>query len=170
MLHIAGIPATGKSTFGRWLQKERGFLHVDVEAPGVLYRLQLESPWLKLFQENSASAFISQLRQLATDVVLDWGFPPTYLPQVTLLQKEGVEAWWFTAQTDIARARFVERGTVPLRAFEVQMSAIQERWHEIKAAFSPRIMETLHKGRGHLSPDQIWSEMERIRTQPNQSI
>src|SRR5712691_7552921 len=35
---ISGIPASGKSTFCRWLEEKKGFLHLDVEEDGVLDR------------------------------------------------------------------------------------------------------------------------------------
>jgi shikimate kinase len=31
ILFLAGVPATGKSSYGRWLEENHGFIHVDVE-------------------------------------------------------------------------------------------------------------------------------------------
>jgi hypothetical protein len=46
---IAGIPASGKSTFGKWLAKTHGFIHVDMELPQTdpssLRAMGLESEW-----------------------------------------------------------------------------------------------------------------------------
>jgi len=43
---ICGIPGTGKSTFARWIEEKKGFLHLDVEKQGALQRASVESAWM----------------------------------------------------------------------------------------------------------------------------
>src|ERR1700720_2354910 len=52
---IAGIPASGKSTFYRWLEEKKGFLHLDVEKPGVLDRYGLATAWDALFDAGASA-------------------------------------------------------------------------------------------------------------------
>jgi hypothetical protein len=54
-LLISGIPASGKSTFCRW-PEEKGFVHLDVEKPGVLERHDLATSWNDLFRVGASAA------------------------------------------------------------------------------------------------------------------
>jgi cytidylate kinase len=59
---ISGIPASGKSTFCKWLAEEKGFLHLDVEKTGVLDRYGLATAWATLFDASvTAAPFIEAL-------------------------------------------------------------------------------------------------------------
>src|SRR6266436_5041485 len=49
---ISGIPASGKSTFCRWLEGNKGFLHLNVEEDGVLDRHGLATAWATLFDAS----------------------------------------------------------------------------------------------------------------------
>ena len=66
---LSGIPATGKSAFGRYLAHEHGFVHYDLECdPNSWPRPELEQLW-----NNDRAAFVAHVRQQRT--VLNWGFP-----------------------------------------------------------------------------------------------
>ena len=85
---ISGIPASGKSTFCRWLEEKKGFLHLDVEKPGVLDRYGLATAWDALFDASaSAAPFIEALDKFKRPVVIDWGFPPEHLNTVRKLSR-----------------------------------------------------------------------------------
>jgi hypothetical protein len=74
---ISGIPASGKSSFCRWLEEKKGFLHLDVEKPGVLDRYGLATAWATLFDANtSAASFVQALDRFERPIAIDWGFPP----------------------------------------------------------------------------------------------
>jgi adenylate kinase family enzyme len=49
---ICGIPGTGKSTFARWIEEKKGFLHLDVEKQGALQRASVESAWMEMSLAN----------------------------------------------------------------------------------------------------------------------
>lgn len=76
-LLISGIPGTGKSTFGRWLRDERGFVYVNVEAPShdpeSLDGTGFRAGWDSLFR-GDAEPIRDQLEDKGK-VVFDWGFP-----------------------------------------------------------------------------------------------
>jgi len=52
-LLISGIPASGKTTLCKWLEENKGFLHIEVEEP-----------------------FVQALDKFKRPVAIDWGFPP----------------------------------------------------------------------------------------------
>jgi hypothetical protein len=112
---ISGIPASGKSTFCRWLEETKGFLHLDVEKPGILDRNGLATIWASLFEAStSAAPFIEALEKFKRPVVIDWGFPREHLTTVRKLSEGGVMPWWFAADWAVARRKFKERGTLPM--------------------------------------------------------
>src|SRR6266446_3289448 len=87
---ISGIPASGKSTFCKWLEEKKGFLHLDVEKPGVLDRHGLATAWDALFDAStSAASFVQALERFKRPVVIDWGFPPECLNTVRKLSEAG---------------------------------------------------------------------------------
>lgn len=118
----AGIPAVGKSSFGRYLVHEHAFAHYDLECHphGWPY------PETKPLWDVSRGTFVAQLRKLHERVALDWGFPPTFLPWVRELLTAGVRLVWFTADIARARAIFVQRGGIPIADFDRQVRRIQE--------------------------------------------
>lgn len=74
-LLLSGVPSTGKSTFGRWLEQEQGYLHIDLENGG-LNRVGLGQSWeaIAKLPPPSIEAFLTELRSLGKPVALDWGF------------------------------------------------------------------------------------------------
>ena len=95
---ISGIPASGKTTFCKWLEARKGFLHLDVEKPGVLDRHGLVTAWNALFDAGGGAApLIEALEKMKRPVVIDWGFPPEHLNTVRELSEGGVMPWWFAA-------------------------------------------------------------------------
>ena len=111
-LLVSGIPASGKSAFCKWLEREKGFLHLEVEKVGVLDRPGLAQAWNALFAADaSAAAFLEALEKFKRPVAIDWGFPPEHIAAVKKLFQGGVMLWWFAADWAVARRKFKERGT-----------------------------------------------------------
>lgn len=122
LLLLSGVPAVGKSSFGRYLAREHGFAHYDLEC----YPRGWPHPELKPIWDSSRANFVDQLQTLHQRVVLDWGFPANAVPWVKELLAVGVRLVWFAA--DIARARklFVQRGGIAIENFNTQVSGIQD--------------------------------------------
>lgn len=126
LLLLSGVPATGKSTFGRWLERNCNVAHIDLENGG-LGRFALAPAWhpiCRLPPPPDVTPFVSALRGLGRPVALDWGFPPVWLPLVMALHEAGIAAWWFDGDRVAARRVFMERDTVPVAALDRQVREI----------------------------------------------
>jgi hypothetical protein len=157
---ISGIPASGKSTFCRWLEEKKGFLQLDVEKPGVLDRYNLATAWNALFDAGGgATPFIEALDKFNRPVVIDWGFPPEHLNTVRKLFEAGVMLWWFAADWAVARRKFMERGTLPMELFDIQLRKIQTALPDINALFGSHKEYTLPSTGIYTPPDKIWKSM-----------
>ena len=97
---IAGIPASGKTSFGDYLRDRKHFLHIDLEAPdgSFLYALT------KSVRVGRVDGFLEALKGNATRIVLTWGFHTDDLNIVQALKRAGVELWWFDADEEAARS------------------------------------------------------------------
>jgi hypothetical protein len=155
ILLLSGVPATGKSTFGRWLQQERGFLHWDLEKQAVLITgRQLE--WSPLLETRPGIRyFVRELGRMRPRVALDWGFPPERLGIISALQEEGVHTWWFDGDRTAALESFRRRGTVPLAAWHIQVSKIEDHWHRIEETYGPRMIRTLDANGRYADPEEL---------------
>jgi len=159
ILLIAGIPASGKSYFGAWLEKNHSYLHVDVEEDGRLASNGLLPAWNSCYQAGNVDGFVDALKRLRRRVALDWGFPPRWLGIVQQFKVAGIALWWFHADHDAAREAFIARGDVSIEAFNLQMAAIKDRWSDIKATFAPNLVTTLRADRTRLEPKAIYKAM-----------
>ena len=167
-LLISGIPASGKSTFCRWLEEKKGFLHLNVEKPGVLDRHDLATPWNALFDATGTAAlFIDALEKFKRPVVIDWGFPPEHLNAVRKLSNAGVMLWWFAADWAVARRKFKERGTLPLELFDIQIEKIDAVLPEINTLFQSHKEYTLASTGIYTPPETIWKSMLDTLIEPS---
>jgi hypothetical protein len=157
---VSGIPASGKSTFCRWLEEKKGFLHVDVEKPGVLDRYDLATAWNATFGASaSAAPFVHALDRFKQPVAIDWGFPPEHLDAVRKLFDGGVMLWWFAADWAVARRKFKERGILPVELFDIQTQKIDAVLPEINALFGSHKEYTLASTGIYTPPETIWKSM-----------
>jgi hypothetical protein len=142
---LSGIPATGKSTYGRWLAETNGVLHLDLEN-GDLDRHGLEAAWAASTSSapEPPEVFVQALLKLNRRVAIDWGFPPEWLPFVKALHAAGVRAWWFDGDRDAARRRFIQRGTVPVQALDVQMRKIEAANLALRDFYGDRWLDIVH--------------------------
>jgi hypothetical protein len=159
-LLISGTPASGKSTFCRWLEEKKGFLHLNVEEEGVLDRHGLALAWSTLFGASARAApFIEALDKFKRPVVIDWGFPPERLVEVRRLFEAGVMLWWFAADWAVARRKFIERGYPFVQDFDSQIRKIEATLPEINALFRSHVEYTLPSTGIYTPPDKIWESM-----------
>ena len=159
---ISGIPASGKTTFCKWLEQEKGFLHLDLEKPGVLDRHGLVTAWNALFDAGtSATPFVQALGTFNRPVVIDWGFPPEHLNAVRKLFDGGVMLWWFAADWAVARRKFIARGNAkgPVAVFDIQILKIEAALPEINALFGSHKEYTLPSTGIYPPPNKIWKSM-----------
>lgn len=159
-LLISGIPASGKTTFCKWLEEKKGLVHLDAEKPGVLERYELATAWQALFCDGgSAVPFIEALRKFDHSAAIDWGFPPERLDAVRRLRAGGVMLWWFAADWAVARRSFTERRRPAIELFDIQMRKIQAALSEINAVFSSHVVYALPSTGIHTRPEEIWQSM-----------
>src|SRR5438128_1643820 len=102
LLFIAGMPASGKSFFGRWLKDHQGYVHIDPEENTMLDDLAARDSWNRCWSAQHCAPFADSLRQLGR-VVFNWGFPTELVGVAAALKNAGFSAWWFDAPQDIAR-------------------------------------------------------------------
>jgi hypothetical protein len=161
-LLISGIPASGKSTFCRWLEEKKGFLHLDVEKSGVLDKHGLTLAWNALFGVDATAApLIEALDKFNRPVVIDWGFPPEYLDAVRKLSEGGVMLWWFAADWAVARRKFIQRGNAkgPVAVFDIQLRKIEAALPEINGLFRSHMEYALPSTRIYTPPNKVWESM-----------
>lgn len=164
---ISGIPASGKSSFCRWLEKKKGFLHLDVEKPGVLDRYGLATAWDTLFDTSaSAAPFIEALEKFNRPVVIDWGFPPEHLSNVRKLFEAGVMLWWFAADWTVARRKFQLRRYPHVQDFEIQIQKIKDALPGIHALFGSHKEYALPSTGIYPPPDKLWKSMLDTLVEP----
>ncbi|MGO8870956.1 MAG: hypothetical protein ACLQPH_06045 [Acidimicrobiales bacterium] len=149
---LAGIPATGKSTFGKWISKEKRFRHEDLEQ----HQNHLE--WL---ERKSPHAFIDELRAGRPDFLMNWGFPPNdhCFAKVQGLVDAGMTPWWFDGDRGAAHASFIRRGTVSTAAWDVQLAQIENRWADIEDIFGANRIDVIGSDGAYLSCDEIYEVM-----------
>lgn len=155
---IAGIPASGKTTFGDYLRDAKHFLHVDLEAPDAFFISVLDES----VRVGRLEVFLDVLKQNATRVVLTWGFHPGDFAIIQALKSAEAELWWFDADEEAARERFLARGTGAAASFDAQLSRINAVRDEIEACFAPRIIQTLRPDGSFLSCEEIFDMMAAV--------
>ncbi len=120
LLLVAGIPAVGKSTLCRYLNRAHGFAHYDLEC----HPRGWPAPDLKAVWDQSRAQFIAALRARHERVALDWGFPPRCIEWVRELQGAGARLVWLSGDASHARRIYLERGGFDERDFDRQMADI----------------------------------------------
>ncbi len=160
---LAGVPATGKSTYCKWLEEKHGFIHIDVEnnqteTKDELRRLVWADP----------NQLIEHLRTLRSNVIIDQGFvpQPEAIKYLKALKNQGVSLWWFNAGRETARKAFEMRNDefigedrIDVKFFDDQMDRIENTWDSLKALFDPNILETLLPDMSRLDHQTIYKIM-----------
>jgi adenylate kinase family enzyme len=110
---LTGIPGTGKTTIGNYLQQNYGFIHDDFEIMDTLSQF-----------DRDKSGFVT--RALAQEkVIITWGFVPDWHTEhVIEMKRRGFTLIWFDGDRVAAFREFMKRGDVPDSAFYIQLNNI----------------------------------------------
>lgn len=112
-LLITGIPGTGKTSFGNFLQSEKGYEHFDMESV------------LKKHGKEGSSVINEFINNKGEKKVITWGFIPKTDDQlVRNLQSSGYRMIWFDGDRESARREFLNRGDTSEDLFDLQLSKI----------------------------------------------
>jgi hypothetical protein len=164
---ISGIPATRKSTFGKWLQKNHRFLHLDLEHDKDRPPRSLKGLWSRKFftisSPEAAQSFIQDLKSLARPIAIDWGFPPEFLWAIEGFKQSGVLIWWFDGDPAAARNAFEQRGATPIECFDVQMNKIRRNLVNIQRLFESNSTVVLNSEGMYLRPEAIYDLIKSRR-------
>ncbi len=154
LLLVAGIPATGKSTFGRFLAERHGYAHYDFEHHPQGWAV----PELYAMWSASREKFVEMLRARHARTVIDWGFPLEYIIVIRELQSLGARLIWFDGDVNAARVAFFFWGGLDLRPFERQVESIAACRHEIDG-LAPLVVQGLAPDGHHRGSDEILAEL-----------
>jgi predicted kinase len=163
ILVIAGIPASGKSTFARKLQKE-GFYYISLNGEDDAARTeQLQRDAYLAYRRGDTERLLELLSQSPGPVVVEYGFPPDEgnLQVVRGLRGGGARFVWFECPNDVARGRYRkrERGrAAAMAAFDRQIALIEERRDQITAAANPQFVQVL-RGKAPKGHDELRREI-----------
>ncbi|MEO5913567.1 MAG: hypothetical protein ABIS50_05005 [Luteolibacter sp.] len=160
---VSGVPCTGKTWLGNWLFENEGFEHVDAEKNGGrdLDTVGIHHEWDSVASEGRADNLARKIAALPKPVVLNWGFPMSYLYFVRALQVAGIETWWIRADPQLARDAFISRGGINVACFDRQIGDINRNIALIELVFGTRIIDGLTTNGEQRHPSELWSEMNQ---------
>jgi hypothetical protein len=114
-LLVTGIPGTGKTSIGHYLQSEKGFQHFDMEAA------------LKSDLQIGAAKAEEFINASGNNKVITWGFRTVEdAPMVKRLQSLGYTMIWLDGDRDAARRACLKRGDTNEELFDLQLSNIDK--------------------------------------------
>ena len=144
---VAGIPASGKSSFGKHLVGSRNAIHVDVEEPASRAAAGFDPYWNRFVRLGDARGVTTFLGQRRTLGILDWGFPPRCLGMVQALVHAGAEPWWFDGDRNAAYSLYrAHQFKNDEGSWRTQLAAIEAEWAAISQLFNGHIVQTVTDG------------------------
>jgi dephospho-CoA kinase len=166
IVFLCGMPASGKSEFGKYLQDKHGYTYIPMEEkvwPDNKLRLLWNDVFNSKNQYNKVEKFVCYLYENYENVVLDWGFPITQIRIVELLKRQWCEIIWFVCDTTIASQRFIKRsGTEAVSKFDSQVKDIKENVQNIEKSLNPKIIDVLKEDKSSKTNEDICSELASI--------
>src|SRR3989344_2387558 len=114
---IAGIPGTGKTTFGNFLEKNYGYVHVDMEENHRTSEILTDT-----------EVFIKEHFSGNKDIVATWGFSPDQetIDVVNKLRTFGFKIFWFDGNRDSAHKATMNRAGFDEKVLQQQMNSLTE--------------------------------------------
>lgn len=153
---LAGIGATGKSSYGRWLEAERGFWHIDVENYTPNERAFVEA-WWRLCNGRAAPEDITAAAE--RPIVIDWGFPPSAFQMVDRIKGFDIPIWWFDGDRDAARASFIKRRTEDVASFDRYLAELQQYWAKVEPIIRDSTINVIYADGSYMPPQDIYKIM-----------
>lgn len=157
-LLVSGLPGSGKSSYCRWLAREHGYLHIDVD-------LQ-EEPCLNLLASSQPGALQDMMAGLLARnpcVAFDWGFPVQFIDRVRLMKHQGAHVWWFDGDEKAAEQSALARPWAKPEEFHHQLESIRSTWSAISKVFQGQILEVVGPGPSYTSSEELYALMGRPR-------
>jgi hypothetical protein len=71
---VAGIPGSGKTEYCRWLEREKGFLHLDFDELLTGHGTEEKLALIEQLR-RTAEEFVFAISKQGKPIVIDWGFP-----------------------------------------------------------------------------------------------
>jgi shikimate kinase len=130
-LFITGIPGTGKTTIGDYLQDKYGFYHLNLEDEKGNTQTLADI-------ENNIQSLLAECKQKDHNLVVTWGFGPNipdHIELVNKILKRGAKMIWLDGNRQAAEKSFLNRGTVSKELLDLQMERINKV--DIKNTFHP---------------------------------
>ncbi len=160
VLVVSGLSNAGKSKYCDWLQREKGFEHVDTDRGGI-DRFGLRSAWDKLERQYFATSLIEQATQRGRRIAIDWSYPPNdhCLEMIRALGNAGASTWFLYADPAAARRSFIAREQGLLADFDRQAAQIAQRLESIRVIYGSRFVKTLGRDGRRMSPSKIFERM-----------
>jgi len=159
-IFLAGVPATGKTYFGDWLEKNHNYIHLDIENNESVISHNLQNEVSEFWNGNYDLLFC-KFKELEKPIILNYGFPPEYLSFIKSFLKYGFFPVWFDANKNVSREKFLERGKIDIKYFNIQMAKIEKSEKELTDTFSKCKIRTLQDDGSRLSPEVIFSEVKQ---------
>lgn len=119
ILFISGIPATGKTTLGNYLQENFNFTHLDLT--------DLEKSLIEPDEIRELQNKLDTYQEGEKNVVITWGFGPqiqSHKEIVKLILDRGAKMIWLDGNHAAARDSFLKRGGMPEDSFNQQMDQV----------------------------------------------
>ncbi len=153
---IVGIPGTGKTTIGNYLQNKRGYEHIDMESGDNI---------LKAYKRPEQ--FICRLKNISGDLVVTWGFVPIdqFIDLIRELKILGFKVIWFDGNREFSKQSFIARNKEQGQEFleksmgdlRVQMDKINES--KVIERIDPKIVDTFNPDGTFKSHEDIVSDI-----------
>lgn len=160
-LFLAGVPATGKSYFGNWLEKNHNYLHLDVEKYESARQHKLEREILHFWAGNYYD-LLDKLSQANRPVAFNWGFPPEALKVAQRFIYIGLSPVWFSANSQIARRKYIERNNASnVHYYDLQVSKIKRKNKDLYSAFGGCIIKTIFDNGSRLDAEAIFKQIKQ---------
>lgn len=158
VIYISGIPATGKSSFCRHLERQHGYHHCDFDK--LLQCRPFPAPFDLL--DRSCELFVSEIIHQWHHVVIDWGFPVACLPRVREFRNAGVRLIWFDGDIMIARRVYERRqGAAQLHYIDKQIAHIQESG--LPNGLGAQIVQGYKRDGRFPPPEELFRSVDELR-------